>query len=286
MQPSIEVFLDPATRTLSYIVFDEPGGTCAIIDPVLDYDHRSGRTSTLFAHSLIAFVENQRLTVEWILETHVHADHLTSAHYLKSQLGGKTGIGREVPKVQRIFKEIFNLGPEFMPDGRHFDHLLGDDETFEIGKLSAKAISTPGHTPADLSYQFGDVIFIGDTLFMPDLGTARADFPGGDARQLFRSIRKLLEQPAETRLFMCHDYPPPTRQARWETTVAEQRTRNIHVRDGVSEDSFVAMREARDATLDMPTLLLPSVQVNVRAGEMPLPEENGVSYLKIPLNLI
>jgi glyoxylase-like metal-dependent hydrolase (beta-lactamase superfamily II) len=224
--------------------------------------------------------------VEWILETHVHADHLTSAHYLKSQLGGKTGIGREVPKVQRIFKEIFNLGPEFMPDGRHFDHLLGDDETFEIGKLSAKAISTPGHTPADLSYQFGDVIFVGDTLFMPDLGTARADFPGGDARQLFRSIRKLLEQPAETRLFMCHDYPPPTRQARWETTVAEQRTRNIHVCDGVSEDSFVAMREARDATLDMPTLLLPSVQVNVRAGEMPPPEENGVSYLKIPLNVI
>ena len=286
MQPNIEAFLDPATGTLSYIVFDDPGGTCAIIDPVLDYDHRSGRTNTISADSLIAFVENQRLTVEWILETHVHADHLTSAHYLKSQLGGKTGIGREAPKVQRIFKEIFNLGPEFMPDGRHFDHLLADDEIFEIGKLSAKAISTPGHTPADLSYQFGDAIFAGDTLFMPDLGTARADFPGGDARQLFRSIRKLLEQPSETRLFMCHDYPPPTRQARWETTVAEQRTRNIHVRDGVSEDSFVAMREARDATLDMPTLLLPSVQVNVRAGEMPPPEENGVSYLKIPLNVI
>ncbi|BCT68383.1 MBL fold metallo-hydrolase [Nitrosospira sp. NRS527] len=286
MQPNIEAFLDPATGTLSYIVFDESGGTCAIIDPVLDYDHRSGRTSTLSADNLIAFVENRRLTVEWILETHVHADHLTSAHYLKNQLGGKTGIGREVPKVQQIFKEIFNLGPEFIPDGRHFDHLLADDEIFEIGKLSAKAISTPGHTPADLSYQFGDAIFVGDTLFMPDLGTARADFPGGDARQLFRSIRKLLEQPPETRLFMCHDYPPPTRQARWETTVAEQRARNIHVRDGISEDSFVAMREARDATLDMPTLLLPSVQVNVRAGEMPPPEENGVSYLKIPLNVI
>ena len=286
MQPNIQAFLDPATWTLSYIVFDEPGKTCAIIDPVLDYDHKSGRTSTLSADKLIAFVENQRLTVEWILETHVHADHLTSAHYLKSQLGGKTGIGRKVPKVQQIFKEIFNLGPEFLPDGSHFDHLLADDETFEIGKLSAKAISTPGHTPADLSYQFGDAIFVGDTLFMPDLGTARADFPGGDARQLFRSIRKLLEQPPETRLFMCHDYPPPTRQARWETTVAEQRVRNIHVRDGISEDSFVAMREARDATLDMPTLLLPSVQVNVRAGEMPPPEENGVSYLKIPLNVI
>lgn len=286
MQPNIQAFLDPATWTLSYIVFDEPGGTCAIIDPVLDYDHKSGRTSTLPADKLIAFVENQRLTVEWILETHVHADHLTSAHYLKNQLGGKTGIGREVPKVQQIFKEIFNLGPEFLPDGSHFDHLLADDDIFKIGKLSAKAISTPGHTPADLSYQFGDVIFIGDTLFMPDLGTARADFPGGDARQLFRSIRKLLEQPPETRLFMCHDYPPPTRQARWETTVAEQRVRNIHVRDGISEDSFVAMREARDATLDMPTLLLPSVQVNVRAGEIPPPEENGVSYLKIPLNVI
>lgn len=286
MQPNIQAFLDPATGTLSYIVFDEPGGTCAIIDPVLDYDHKSGRTSTLSADKLIAFVENQRLTVEWILETHVHADHLTSANYLKNQLGGKTGIGREVPKVQQIFKEIFNLGPEFLPDGRHFDHLLADDDIFKIGKLSAKAISTPGHTPADLSYQFGDAIFVGDTLFMPDLGTARADFPGGDARQLFRSIRKLLEQPPETRLFMCHDYPPPTRQARWETTVAEQRVHNIHVRDGISEDSFVAMREARDATLDMPMLLLPSVQVNVRAGEMPPPEENGVSYLKIPLNVI
>lgn len=286
MQPNIQAFLDPATGTLSYIVFDEPGGTCAIIDPVLDYDHKSGRTSTLSADKLIAFVENQRLTVEWILETHVHADHLTSANYLKNQLGGKTGLGREVPKVQQIFKEIFNLGPEFLPDGRHFDHLLADDDIFKIGKLSAKAISTPGHTPADLSYQFGDAIFVGDTLFMPDLGTARADFPGGDARQLFRSIRKLLEQPPETRLFMCHDYPPPTRQARWETTVAEQRVHNIHVRDGISEDSFVAMREARDATLDMPMLLLPSVQVNVRAGEMPPPEENGVSYLKIPLNVI
>lgn len=286
MQPNIEVFPDPATGTLSYIVFDELGGSCAIIDPVLDYDHRSGRTSTLSADNLIAFVENRQLTVEWILETHVHADHLTSARYLRNQLGGKTGIGCEVPKVQQIFKEIFNLGPEFLPDGSHFDHLLADGETFEIGKLSAKAISTPGHTPADLSYQFGDAIFVGDTLFMPDLGTARADFPGGDARQLFRSIRKLLEQPPETRLFMCHDYPPTTRQARWETTVAEQRVRNIHVRDGISEDSFVAMREARDATLDMPMLLLPSVQVNVQAGEMPLPEGNGVSYLKIPLNVI
>ena len=286
MQPNIEAFFDPATWTVTYIVFDQPDGTCAIIDPVLDYDPKSGRTNTSSADKLIAFVKNQRLTVEWILETHVHADHLTSAHYLKSKLGGKTVVGCEVPKVQQIFKEIFNLGSEFTPDGGHFDYLLANAETFKVGELTAKAISTPGHTPADMSYQFDDVIFVGDTLFMPDLGTARADFPGGDARRLFRSIQKLLAYPPETRVFMCHDYPPPSRQARWETTVAEQRAHNIHARDGISEDEFVAMREARDATLDMPTLLLPSVQVNVRAGELPPPEENGLSYLKIPLNVI
>lgn len=286
MQPTIEAFLDPATSTISYIVFDEPGGTCAIIDPVLDYNHRSGRTSAMSLEKLLAFVKSQRLTVEWILETHVHADHLSSAYDLKSRVGGKTAVGCDIPHVQRIFKEIFNLGPDFIPDGRHFDALLGDGETFSVGNLTAKAISTPGHTPADLSYQFGDAIFVGDTLFMPDLGTARADFPGGDARRLFQSIHKLLRQPPETRLFMCHDYPPPNRQPCWETTVAEQRAHNIHVRDGISEEEFVAMREARDATLDMPVLLFPSVQVNVRAGEMPPREENGVSYLKIPLNLI
>jgi glyoxylase-like metal-dependent hydrolase (beta-lactamase superfamily II) len=286
MQPNIEAFFDPVTSTISYIVFDEPGGNCAIIDPVLDYNYRSGRTSMISLEKLLAFIKSQRLTVEWILETHVHADHLSSAHYLKNRVGGKTGVGRKIPHVQQIFKEIFNLEPEFIPDGRHFDALFGDGETFGVGKLNAKAISTPGHTPADLSYQFGDAIFVGDTLFMPDLGTARADFPGGNARQLFQSIHKLLEQPPETRLFMCHDYPPPGRQPCWETTVAEQRAHNIHVRDGISEEEFVAMREARDATLDMPILLFPSVQVNVRAGEMPPREENGVSYLKIPLNLI
>lgn len=286
MQPNIEAFFDPATSTISYIVFDEPGGTCAIIDPVLDYNHRSGRTSAMSLEKLLVFVKSQRLTVEWILETHVHADHLSSACDLKSRVGGKTGVGREIPQVQRIFKGIFNLGPDFIPDGRHFDALFGDDETFSVGKLTAKAISTPGHTPADLSYQFGNAIFVGDTLFMPDLGTARADFPGGDARRLFHSIHKLLGQSPETRLFMCHDYPPPNRQPCWETTVAEQRARNIHVREGISEEEFVAMREARDATLDMPILLFPSVQVNVRAGEMPPREENGVSYLRIPLNLI
>lgn len=286
MQPNIESFFDPDTSTISYIVFDEPGGTCAIIDPVLDYNHRSGRTSTLSLEKLLAFVKSHRLTAKWILETHVHADHLSSAHYLKSRVGGKTGVGREIPQVQKIFKEIFNLGPEFIPDGRHFDALFGDGDTFSVGKLNAKAISTPGHTPADLSYQFGDAIFVGDTLFMPDLGTARADFPGGNARRLFQSIHKLLGQPPETRLFMCHDYPPSNRQPCWETTVAEQRARNVHARDGISEEEFVAMREARDATLDMPILLFPSVQVNVRAGEMPPAEENGVPYLKIPLNLI
>jgi glyoxylase-like metal-dependent hydrolase (beta-lactamase superfamily II) len=286
MQPNIEAFFDPATGTISYVVFDEPGGSCAIIDPVLDYDARSGRTRTSSADKLIGFIRSQRLEVEWILDTHVHADHLTSAHYLRTMLGGRTAISRDVPLVQQIFKEIFNLGPEFIPDGSHFDYLLSDQEAFQIGKLGGKAISISGHTPADMAYQFDEALFVGDTLFMPDLGTARADFPGGDAGRLFRSIRKILDQPLRTRLFMCHDYPPPAREARWETTVAEQRAHNIHVHDGISEDDFVAMREARDATLDMPVLLLPSVQVNVRAGRMPPPEENGTSYLKIPLNVI
>jgi glyoxylase-like metal-dependent hydrolase (beta-lactamase superfamily II) len=229
---------------------------------------------------------DKRLTAEWILETHAHADHLSAAHYLKGKLGAKTAIGKEIPTVQKTFKKIFNLGPEFVPDGKHFDHLFADGEVLTIGKLTAKVIFTPGHTPADLSYQCEDAIFVGDTLFMPDVGTARADFPGGDARQLFRSIQKVLEFPPATRLFMCHDYPPPDREPRWETTVAEQRASNIHVHDGVSEDEFVSMRTARDRMLAMPTLLLPSVQVNVRAGQMPPPEENGVSYLKIPLNVI
>ena len=286
MKPNIEAFFDPVTGTVSYVVYDQPGGRCAIVDPVLDYDPKASRTSTVGADKLIAFIMDKRLTTEWILETHAHADHISSAAYLKRKLGGKTAIGREIPTVQETFKKIFNLGPAFVPDGKHFDHLFSDSEVLTIGKLTAKVIFTPGHTPADLSYQCEDAIFVGDTLFMPDVGTARADFPGGDARRLFRSIRKLLEQTPETRLFLCHDYPPPSRHARWESTVAEQRAHNIHVRDGISEDEFVAMRKARDATLDMPTLLLPSVQVNVRAGEMPPPEENGISYLKIPLNII
>ena len=286
MSPQIQAFFDPATWTVSYVVFDESGGSCAIIDPVLDYEPKSARISTLSADKLVAFINGQRLTVAWILETHAHADHISSAHYLREKLGGKIAIGNEIPQVQETFKKIFNLGSEFIPDGRQFDHLLADAETFKVGKLSATATSVSGHTPADMAYQFNDAIFVGDTLFMPDVGTARADFPGGDARRLFRSIRYLLAQPLETRLFMCHDYPPANRPAQWESTVAEQRAHNIHVHDGINEDEFVAMREARDATLEMPTLLLPSVQINVRAGEIPPPEMNGVSYLKIPVNVI
>jgi glyoxylase-like metal-dependent hydrolase (beta-lactamase superfamily II) len=284
--PHIKAFFDPATSTLSYVVHDGPGGGCAIIDPVLDYEPGSGRSSTASADVMAAFIEENRLKTEWILETHAHADHLTAADYLKGRLGGATAIGERIPRVQETFRKIFNLGDEFTPDGRHFDHLLADGETFKIGRLTATALLTSGHTPADLSYRIDDAIFVGDTIFMPDLGTARADFPGGDARQLFRSIRRLLAHPAGTRLFMCHDYAPAGRPVRWETTVAEQRAHNIHVRDGIGEDRFVAMREARDATLAMPTLLLPSLQINIRAGRFPPPEGNGVSYLKIPMNAV
>ncbi|CAH1204083.1 Glyoxylase, beta-lactamase superfamily II [Candidatus Nitrotoga sp. BS] len=286
MKANIETFFEPATSTVSYVVFDEAGGSCAIIDPVLDYDAKSGRTSTQFADKQIQFIKSQRLTVEWILETHAHADHLSSAHYLQSKLGGKIAIGNGIPTVQKTFKKLFNIGDEFVPNGSHFDYLLADGEMFKVGKLSAKAILVPGHTPADLAYQFGDAIFIGDTLFMPDVGTARADFPGGDAHRLFQSIRKLLEFPPETRLLMCHDYPPTDRAVQWESTVAEQRKYNIHVHDGISEDEFVAMRTARDKTLEAPTLLLPSIQTNIRAGEMPPAEENGTAYFKIPINVI
>lgn len=286
MSPQIQAFFDPATWTVSYVVFDEPGGSCAIIDPVLDYEPKSARISTLSADKLVAFINGRRLAVAWILETHAHADHISSAHYLREKLGGKIAIGNGIPQVQETFKKIFNLGPDFIPDGSQFDYLLTDAETLKVGKLSATAISVSGHTPADMAYRFDDAIFVGDTLFMPDIGTARADFPGGDARRLFRSVRRLLAQPPETRLFMCHDYPPANRPARWESTVAEQCAHNIHVHDSISEDEFVAMREARDATLEMPTLLLPSVQINVRAGEMPPAEANGITYLKIPVNVI
>lgn len=286
MSPQVQAFFDPATWTVSYVVFDTPGGHCALVDSVLDYDPKSGRTRTTSADQLIAFVRAQHLTVDWILETHAHADHLSAAPYLRKHLGGKVAIGSQITQVQNVFKGIFHLEPEFATDGRQFDHLLQDGETFAIGQLQAQALSVPGHTPACLAYQVGDAVFVGDTLFMPDVGTARCDFPGGNAHTLYQSIRKLLSLPPETRLFMCHDYPPAGREVQWETTVAEQRARNIHVHDGVSEADFVAMRTQRDATLEMPVLILPSVQVNIRAGELPPPEANGISYLKIPLNAL
>lgn len=286
MKPNIHACFDSSTWTVSYVVFDQPGGSCAIIDPVLDYDPKASRTSTKSADKLVAFIQSQRLSVAWILETHAHADHLSAAGYLKSRLGGKIGIGSGIPEVQKTFKQIFNLGDEFIPDGRHFDHLFDDDEVFSVGALTAKVLFVPGHTPADLAYQFEDTVFVGDTLFMPDVGTARADFPGGDARRLFRSIQKILAFPPQTRLLMCHDYPPTARAVQWESTVAQQRANNIHVHDGIGEDDFVAMRHKRDATLEMPTLLLPSIQANIRAGYLPPPEDNGVAYFKIPVNLI
>lgn len=286
MNPNIEAFFDTNTWTVSYVVFDEPGGHCAIIDPVLDYDPKASRTHTTSADKIIAFTHAQQLSVEWILETHAHADHLSSANYLQHQLGGKKAIGNHIPVVQKAFKGIFNLGNEFLPDGSQFDHLFADEEIFQVGRLTAKAIAVSGHTPADMAYQFDDTVFIGDTLFMPDVGTARADFPGGDAHQLYQSIQKLLALPPTTKLLMCHDYPPSDRPVAWESTVAQQRAHNIHVHAGVSEEDFVAMRNRRDATLEMPTLLLPSIQVNIRAGELPPPEENGVAYLKLPINLI
>lgn len=286
MQAQVKAFFDPATWTVSYVVFDAPGGHCALVDSVLDYDPKSGRTRTDSADQLIAFVREQNLTVDWILETHAHADHLSAAPYLRNHLGGKIAIGGKITQVQNVFKGIFHLEPEFATNGSQFDHLFEDGDTFAIGTLQAQALSAPGHTPACMAYQVGDAVFVGDTLFMPDVGTARCDFPGGNAHTLYQSVRKLLSLPPETRLFMCHDYPPEGREAQWECTVADQRARNIHVHDGVSEAEFVAMRTKRDAGLAMPVLILPSVQVNIRAGELPPPEANGVSYLKIPLNAL
>ena len=286
MQAQVKAFFDPATWTVSYVVFDAPGGHCALVDSVLDYDPKSGRTRTDSADQLIAFVREQNLMVDWILETHAHADHLSAAPYLRKHLGGKIAIGGKITQVQNVFKGIFHLEPEFATNGSQFDHLFEDGDTFAIGTLQAQALSVPGHTPACMAYQVGDAVFVGDTLFMPDVGTARCDFPGGNAHTLYQSVRKLLSLPPETRLFMCHDYPPEGREAQWECTVADQRARNIHVHDGVSEAEFVAMRTKRDAGLAMPELILPSVQVNIRAGELPPPEANGVSYLKIPLNAL
>jgi glyoxylase-like metal-dependent hydrolase (beta-lactamase superfamily II) len=257
-----------------------------VIDPVLDYDFKAGRTGTKAADRILAWLKEQSLQVDWILETHAHADHLSGARYLHRQVGGKVAIGENIRQVQAIFRKIYNLERSFLPDGSQFDHLFRDGESFRIGNLEATALLVPGHTPADMAYLVGDAVFVGDTLFMPDVGTARADFPGGDAHTLYRSMRRLLDLPPQTRIFVCHDYPPAGREARWETTVAEQREKNVHVRDGITQEGFVAMRRARDASLEVPTLLLPSIQVNVRGGELPPADENGVAYLRIPLNAL
>ena len=283
-QPQVHGLFDPATWTVTYIVHNGRGSDCAVIDSVLDYDPKSGRTHHASADKVIDYVQANGLKVQWILETHAHADHLSAAPYLRAQLGGKIGIGANITQVQKVFKDVFNLEPGFKQDGSQFDHLFHEGEAIALGDLSGEVMFVPGHTPACAAYRFGDVAFVGDTLFMPDVGTARCDFPGGDAKALYASTRKLLSLPAETRLFMCHDYPPTDRAVAFETTVAEQRAKNIHVHDGVGENEFVAMRTKRDATLEMPTLILPSVQVNIRAGELPPKEGNGVAYLKIPLN--
>jgi glyoxylase-like metal-dependent hydrolase (beta-lactamase superfamily II) len=286
----VEGHFDPGTWTVSYIVLDKGTKLCALVDSVLDYDPKSGRTSHGSADQLIARVRELGATVQWILETLVHADHMTAAPYLKQELGGQLGIGQHITTVQKVFGSLFNAGSDFARDGRQFDHLFADGETFLIGGLQARAMHTPGHTPACMTYVVADAAqtaaFVGDTLFMPDYGTARCDFPGGDARTLFRSINKVLSLPPETQLYMCHDYQPDGRDVQYVSTVGEQREQNVHVRNGISEEEFVAMRHARDATLGMPTLILPSVQVNMRAGQLPEPESNGTRYLKIPLNAI
>jgi glyoxylase-like metal-dependent hydrolase (beta-lactamase superfamily II) len=281
----VRSFFDDATFTVTHVLSDPATGKAAIIDSVLDFDPASGRTSTTSADAVIAYVREQELEVEWLLETHAHADHLSAAPYLQEQLGGKLAIGRHILTVQNVFGKIFNEGTRFARDGSQFDHLFDEGDRFSVGSIPAIALHVPGHTPADMAYVIGDAVFIGDTLFMPDYGSARADFPGGDAHILYRSVRRLLSLPEASRLFLCHDYKTPGRETyAWETTVGEQRRSNVHLHDGVSADDFVAMRKARDATLDMPRLILPSIQVNMRGGHFPEPEENGVSYLKLPLN--
>jgi len=285
--PQVMTLFDEPTFTATHLVFDPATNKAAIIDSVLDFDPASGRTSHASAEKLVALVKEHGLSVEWLIETHAHADHLSAAPWLQEQLGGKIAIGHEIQHVQGVFGEIFNEGADLARDGSQFDHLFGDGETFSLGNLQGMALHVPGHTPADMAFVIGDAAFVGDTLFMPDYGTARADFPGGDARMLFRSIKRLLALPAETRIFLCHDYKAPGRDSyAWETTVGAERTGNVHVHDGVAADDFVTMREARDKTLGMPRLILPSIQVNIRAGHLPPAEENGTRYLKLPLNVL
>ncbi|MDR6775153.1 MBL fold metallo-hydrolase [Azospirillum sp. BE72] len=287
MKPDVMPLFDEATNTVSYVVADPTTRAAALVDSVLDFDPKSGRTATTSADRMIALVRERGLTVEWILETHVHADHLSAAPYLTDRIGGRIGIGEHIREVQKVFRTLFNMEPGFVADGRQFDHLFADGERFRIGQLEAQAIHTPGHTTADMTYVVSDAAFVGDTLFQPDYGTARCDFPGGDAHALYHSIRRILSLPPETRIFTGHDYKAPGRdEYSWESTVAEQRARNVHVRDGVSETEFVELRTARDRTLDVPKLILPSVQVNVRAGRLPPAEENGKRYLKIPIDTL
>jgi len=284
--PQVHGIFDNATWTVTYVVHQGPGTACAIIDSVLDYDPKSGRTRHTSADKVIAYVREHQLQTAWILETHAHADHLSAAQYLKAQLGGKTAIGDHITAVQKVFKGIFNLEPAFACDGSQFDHLFADGEAIGVGAMQGHTLLVPGHTPACVAYRFGDGVFVGDTMFMPDVGSARCDFPGGNARQLYASIQKILSLPPTTRLFMCHDYPPAGREVAFESTVAAQRANNIHTHEGISEDQFVQMRTTRDATLDMPVLILPAVQINIRAGQFPPPEDNGVAYVKIPLNAL
>lgn len=287
MRCQVESFFDPVTATVSHVIHAGIGTACAIVDPVLDYDNRSGRTSTRSADRIVEFVQSHRLQVQWLLETHAHADHVSAAPYLRGKLGGRIAIGERIRDVQMLFGQVYNIRKTPYGIARDFDHLFAPDEAFMIGELSARAWHVAGHTPADTAYLVEDVAFVGDTLFMPDVGTARCDFPGGDAAMLYRSIQRILALPEGTRLYLCHDYPPSTRaQAAWVCTVAEQRSGNVHVRDGIAENEFIAMRKARDATLDFPVLMLPAVQLNIRAGELPPPEDNGVRYLKIPLDLL
>ena len=285
MSPDVTAFFDEATNTVSYVVQDPAGRACAIVDSVLDFDYSSGRTDTASADEIIAFVRDKGLEVAWILESHVHADHLSAAPYLQERLGGKIGIGEKITVVQDTFGKVFNEGTEFQRDGSQFDQLFTEGDSFPIGQMRGDVLHTPGHTPACLTYVIGDAAFVGDTLFMPDFGTARCDFPGGSAQDLYQSIQKILSLPDETRIFVGHDYKAPGREEfAWESTVGEQKARNIHVGAGAAEEKFVEMREARDATLAMPKLIVPSLQVNMRAGQMPEPEDNGTTYLKVPVN--
>ena len=283
---STQALYHAETGTVSYVVWDLATRYAAVIDPVLDFDFRSGHTGTESVSRLVTCLDDNALSLQWILETHAHADHLSGAHELKLRAGGRIAIGEHIREVQATFKKLYGLDRNFLPDGSQFDHLFKDGETFHIGSVEATALLVPGHTPADMAYLIDDAVFVGDTMFMPDVGSARADFPGGDAHTLYRSMRRLLSLPAPTRMFVCHDYPPVARAPAWETTVGAQRAENIHVHDGIGEEEFVAMRVARDATLDVPTLILPSMQVNVRAGQMPPTEDDGVAYLRIPLNAL